>query len=62
MMLVYTFMSGLSVSFRAIKFLEKEFGVGFVLVFPSGSKSSLKRDLWQPYFLDVAAFSHIRKL
>ena len=42
--------------------LEKEFGVGFISILPSGSRSNPKRNLWQPYFIEVPAFSQIREV
>lgn len=41
--------------------LEKEFRVGFIATLPPGSRSNLKRNLWQPYFPEVPTFSQIRK-
>lgn len=41
--------------------LEKGSGVGFICVLPSGGRSTLKRNLWQPYFPVVAAFSPKRE-
>lgn len=40
---------------------EKEFGISFTHVFPSGSGPALKRNLWQPYFPEAVAFSQIRE-
>lgn len=35
--------------------LEKGFGVGFILVLPSQSRSTLNRNVWQPDFPEIAA-------
>lgn len=42
--------------------LEKAFGVGFIHVLPSSSRSIQKRNLWQPYFPEVAVFSQVMEV
>ena len=60
-MFVYTGVSGLSIFSGPQTHLGKRFGVDFIHSLPSGSRSALRRNFWQPHFLEVAVFSQIRE-
>lgn len=40
---------------------RRDWGMFYSHIFPSGSRSALKKNLWQSYFPEVAAFSQIKK-
>lgn len=40
---------------------EEEFGVDFIDILPSGRRSNLHRNSWQPYFPGVPVVSQVRE-